>query len=180
MGRSGCRPAIHGGDPLCHLISLCPRSSVLSLIGWREEVAPLVGVFGHIVKLLGTIRIADIAPVLSSDSVVIVVVGCDGGPLTRRLSIFELWNERVSLKGVVGGKVQQVDKGGVDVEELSRLPANLPTFDSRSCEDQRNSGPIVPQGILACNFFFSDMIPMVRPEDYNGIFFQATCPEGGQ
>ena len=107
-----------------------------------------------------------------------MVVGCDGGPLTRRLSIFELWNERVPFKGVVGGKVQQVDKGGVDVEELSRLPANLPTFDSRPCEDQRNSGPIVPQGILACNFFFSDMIPMVRPEDHDSVFFQTACPEG--
>tara|TARA_B100000609_G_C17183491_1_gene418421 strand:- start:342 stop:776 length:435 start_codon:yes stop_codon:yes gene_type:complete len=107
-----------------------------------------------------------------------MVMSCDCGPLTRGLGILKLRNKRVAFKSVIGWKVQQVDKRRVDVEELSRLPANLPALDSGSCEDQRNSGPIVPQGILACNFLFSNMIPVVRPEDDDGVFFQTACPEG--
>ena len=52
-----------------------------------SEVLKLIGVCPHVVELLASIGVLNVAPIFTANTVVVVVVGGNGGPFAWRLSI---------------------------------------------------------------------------------------------
>ena len=131
----------------------------------------------HVIELLRPIGISDVTPVFRPDAVVVVIVRCNGGPLARGIGVPELRQQRVPLQNLVFWEVEKLNEGGINIQQLGRASANLPLADTRPRKYERDAGAIIPKGILAGNFLLPDVVSVVRPEDYDRIFFQPGLPE---
>jgi len=66
--------------------------------GFANEVVPLIGILFHVVEFFAAIGVADVAPVLGADAMVVMIVSGDGRALAFGFGVFELRHEADALK----------------------------------------------------------------------------------
>lgn len=145
--------------------------------GLTDEVGPFVGVFLHVVEFLRTIGITNVAPFFRADSVVVVIMGGDGGAVALGGGVFELGHQAKALEVLGWFAAGEGAEGGVNVEEFGRLLADA-LGDAGTGEDEGDAGAVIPEGVLSGDAFFANVPPVVGPEDDDGVVGEAIAVDG--
>ena len=80
-----------------------------------RDICPFVGISLKIVELLSPVRVANVTPLLRAGTVVVVVVRGEGGKLSRRIGIFELWHEAMPLQVIPFFQIAEFIQRWIDV-----------------------------------------------------------------
>ncbi len=70
----------------------------LGMLRVAREIRPLIRVGSVVVEFLGAVGIADETPVLGADGVIVLVVGRDRRPESRRGSVLQLGHEALAFQ----------------------------------------------------------------------------------
>lgn len=132
------------------------------------------------IEFFGAIGVADVAPILGANAVIVGSVGGDGGLLSGSGRIVDLRKKRDALK-LVAGRVEfeEIANGGINIEKFGGFNDGLSLGESGSGEDEGNAGAIVPEGIFSGDALFADVPTVVGPEDDDGVFIKAGFLKGG-
>ena len=140
------------------------------------EVTPLAGVGFVVVELLAAILVADQAPSVVSDAVVLVIERRhDGTGGAGRVG--EQGDEALAVEVRFRRQAAQVDQGGEEVEQADgplatasslHLPDALAHGRGRRHDEQRHAGRAFPAGPLAPVLLLSQVPAVVAPEDDRG------------
>ena len=68
---------------------------------------------------------------------------------------------------------EEIAKSGINIEELGGFLDDLVRVESRSGEDERNAGAVIPKSIFSSDLFFANVPTMVGPENDDGILIEA-------
>ena len=129
---------------------------------FANEIGPFIGILLHVIEFFRSIGVADVAPVLGSHAVIVMIVGCDGGAVTFACGVFKLRHEAETFEMGWGLGPNELGKSRVDVEKLGRLFGNA-LGNARPGEDEGNASAVIPEGVFAGDAFFSDVPSVVRP-----------------
>ena len=116
------------------------------------------------IEFFGAIGVADVAPILGANAVIVGSVGGDGGLLSGSGRIVDLRKKRDALE-LVAGRVEfeEIANGGINIEKFGGFNDGLSLGESGSGEDEGNAGAIVPEGIFSGDALFADVPTVVGP-----------------
>ena len=126
-----------------HQLSMPGKYSGVCRAGGK--IVPFAGILLHVIEFLGTVGVADVAPVPRADSVVVMIVCGDGRPWSWRVGILQLRQQAVAL--LFGGcrKAAECSEGWVDVEQFGWFAAHCSGLNTGAGENEGDSRGSVPQ-----------------------------------
>ena len=142
------------------------------------EVGPFVGIGLSVVEFFRAIGEVNVAIVFRDDGDIFRPKATPGGVWPIGGRVLQEWLERVAFVPGIGLKLSEIEEGGVEVEELDGLVADLSLRDAGSCDDHRDARAILPDGALGPVVFFPEVEPVIREEDDDGVVLVGAGIEG--
>jgi hypothetical protein len=80
--------------------------------GLAGEIGPFVGIFDHVVEFLAAVGIVEVAPALTADAMIALVVAGDSGAFAFGRGILELGAEAETFEIGAHGHPGEIDQRG--------------------------------------------------------------------
>ena len=147
--------------------------------GIARQVAPFTGVGPVVVEFLVAVGIADVAPLLIANRVVVAQIRHDRRLLPRGRGIAEQGNDATAVHGVRRPQRAKLQQCRIQARQVYR--ARAPSAGCRrpgSDHDERDVGGLLPEGEFLPVILFTEVVAVVRPEDDDGAVSGAGGIEG--
>ena len=140
------------------------------MLGVGGEVGPFVFVVAVIIEFFGSVGVADVAPTIGADGVVVLAKGGDADACPCGSGIGEQGLDVVAFEPSGFWQSGELAEGWIDAHEIDGTFADAAGFgDTGNDPNEGCASGFLPEGEFSPVFLLAEMPAVVAPENDDGI-----------